>query len=135
MVEINITYDGSLRCRAIHEPSHSSLTTDAPRDNEGLGESFSPTDLVATALGTCMVTIMGIYAKRHDLDLEGTRVLVVKHMNTNPRRIGELPVTIDIPRSFDARHREAFKLAADSCPVHASLHPDIKSPVTINFAS
>ena len=133
MVQIDGRYEGQLRCRVEHEPSGNTLDTDAPKDNEGRGESFSPTDLVATALGSCMVTIMGIYAKRHDLDLEGTRFRVQKSMNADPRRIGKLEVEILVPHDPGEKHRAALERAALSCPVHRSLHPDIEIPFTLSF--
>src|SRR5271168_3994296 len=98
MVEIAIVYKGELRCVATHQPSNTALMTDAPKDNHGKGESFSPTDLVATALGSCMLTIMGIAAKTLNIDLRGTKVAVNKEMVANPvRRIGKLAVVIDVP--------------------------------------
>src|SRR5438093_2949357 len=104
MVKISIEYKGELHCSAKHGPSGAQLETDAPRDNEGKGESFSPTDLVATALGTCMATIMGIYARRHDIDLRGMKIEVSKEMSADtPRRIARLATEIwlPIPRSID----------------------------------
>src|SRR3982751_4440165 len=101
MVEITTTYQGQLRCTATHGPSGNTLTTDAPKDNMGKGESFSPTDLVATALATCVVTTMGIVAHRHNLAPPGTAVRVEKHMiTTGIRRIGRLPVEVKVPRTF-----------------------------------
>src|SRR5436309_13566194 len=98
MVKISIDYLGDLHCVATHGPSGAVLETDAPKDNEGRGESFSPTDLVATALGSCMLTVMGIVARRHGWPLEGARAKVEKHMVSEPvRRIGKLPVRIDMP--------------------------------------
>ena len=133
MVEIAIGYEGRLRTRATHGPSREALVTDAPVDNHGRGESFSPTDLVATALGTCMLTIMGIYAERHDIDLAGTRVSVEKHMGTEPRRIARLPVIIEVPLALDERHRTGLQNAAMSCPVKKSVHPDIEIPVDFRY--
>jgi putative redox protein len=130
MVEIDITYKGDLHCEATHGPSKAKVATDAPKDNEGRGESFSPTDLVATALGACMVTIMGIYARRNQIDIAGSKVHVVKEMVQQPeRRIGALRVSIHVPAKVDERHRRALEQAAKSCPVHRSLHPDVKIPV------
>src|SRR5215469_5824866 len=97
MVKIEIAYQGQLHCDAVHGPSGAKLSTDAPKDNHGKGESFSPTDLVATALGTCMLTVMGIVAQRHDISLQGATVSVVKDMATAPaRRIGRLTVDIRV---------------------------------------
>ena len=129
-VEINTVYEGGLRCVAIHGPSGTTLITDPPVDNQGKGESFSPTDLVATALGSCMATIMGIFAERHSIDLRGMAVRVRKEMITAPvRRIGKLAVEIRVPLAKDHPHREALERTALSCPVHQSVHPDIAMPV------
>jgi putative redox protein len=134
MVEINIVYEGQLHCSATHDPSHTVLTTDAPKDNMGKGESFSPTDLVATALGTCIITTMGIVAQRHGIDLNGTKVRVEKHMVTAPvRRIGRLPVEIHVPRELSPDDRTRLENAAVTCPVHKSLHPDVDAPVTFKW--
>lgn len=130
MVRIDVAYQGQLRCQATHGPSRATLHTDAPADNHGKGESFSPTDLVATALGTCMLTIMGILAQRKGWELEGTTVTVEKVMATEPvRRIGRLPVTIRLSRPFATDERELLERAALTCPVHKSLHPEIDAPV------
>ncbi|NUM35985.1 MAG: OsmC family protein [Candidatus Brocadiae bacterium] len=126
MVNITIAYEGDLRCTAIHSPSKSVLQTDAPVDNKGKGESFSPTDLVATALGTCVATIMGIYAREHGIDLSGMKLEVQKIMQENPRRIGKLHTKISLPASLEAKQRKALETAAKHCPVHKSLHPDIE---------
>jgi putative redox protein len=131
MVEITIEYEGSLRCTATHGPSQSRLQTDAPRDNMGKGEAFSPTDLVATALGSCILTIIGIVAQRQSLQLEGSRVRVVKEMVTQPtRRIGKLTVEVTIPRPLSEEDKQRLINAAETCPVKKSLHPDIEIPIT-----
>jgi putative redox protein len=132
MVEIRIRYEGALRCAAQHVPSANELVTDAPLDNRGRGESFSPTDLVATALGTCMLTIMGIRAQQHGWSLEGATVLVRKGMAADlPRRIGRLDVKIEVPGSFDAEARRELEQAASTCPVALSIHPSIQ--VVLDF--
>ena len=134
MVSIDVVYEGELHTQATHGPSGATLSTDAPVDNHGRGQSFSPTDLVATALGACMVTIMGIAAERHDWDLSGTRVRVTKGMVSEPvRRIGELAVEIHVPRELDERARTTLERAALTCPVHRSLHPDVDIPVRFRF--
>jgi len=134
MVEINIQYDGSLRCRAVHEPSGTQLNTDAPKDNQGLGQSFSPTDLVATALGSCMMTIMGIVAQRHQIDLKGASVKVLKDMTaTSPRKIAKLTVEFNMPKGISAEHRQMLETAAHACPVSKSLHPDVQVPVSFKW--
>ena len=137
-VEIDLVYEGQLRCRATHGPSGTQIVTDAPVDNHGKGESFSPTDLVATALGTCMATLMGIVAERNKLDIAGTRVHVVKEMIQEPaRRIGTLRVTIGVPADKGARlatdDRKKLEAAALHCPVHKSLHPDIQTPIEFSY--
>jgi len=131
MIEIHIDYQGDLRTHAVHGPSQTELITDAPVDNQGRGESFSPTDLVATALGTCMATIMGIVAKRKGIDLRGMIVRVEKHMSADlPRRIVRLPVTVEVPLPADHPDRALLEASALGCPVFHSLHPDIDKPVT-----
>jgi putative redox protein len=136
MVEIESVYTGSLRCVSTHEPSGATLNTDAPKDNMGKGESFSPTDLVATALGTCMLTTMGIVAQRMNISLRGTSVKVQKEMiTTGPRRIAKLSVEMHIPTPLTSEQREKLRNAAMSCPVHKSLHPDVEIPVSFHFES
>lgn len=130
MVEIKINYEGELQCLNVHGPSGSTCTTDAPVDNNGRGSSFSPTDLVATALGSCMATIMGIVAERKELNLEGMVITVRKHMSEDlPRRIARLDVRIDMPLPGDHPQRKILESAALSCPVHQSIHPDIDVPI------
>ena len=136
MVEIAIRYLGDLRCEATHGPSGTTLVTDAPKDNQGRGESFSPTDLVATALGTCMLTIMGIVAQRNHLNLAGTTVRVEKEMVTAPlRRIGRLRVTIRVPQDLSVEDQQRLQNAAHTCPVHQSLLGEIDLPVTFEFGA
>ena len=129
-VLISTTYLGGLRCEATHGPSTSKLLSDAPVDNLGKGESFSPTDLVATAMGTCMATTMGIYAQRQEIDLRGMTVTVEKEMTTEPpRRIARLTVDVRVPVAGTHPHREALERAALNCPVAKSVHPDVALPV------
>ena len=136
MVSIHAVYEGDLRCQATHGPSSNQLVTDAPVDNHGKGESFSPTDLVATALGACMVTIMGIKAEQHGWDLTGVEAVVEKGMATEPvRRIGTLTVTIRVPGDFDGKARATLERAALTCPVHRSLHPDVEIPVRFEWGA
>lgn len=130
MVEIKIDYLGELRCLAHHGPSGETMKTDAPLDNNGRGEFFSPTDLLAAALGTCMETIMGITAARKEVSLEGLRIIVQKNMSEDlPRRIASLAVDIYMPISEDHPEKKLLQSAALSCPVHHSLHPDIEIPI------
>lgn len=135
MVKIQLTYQGQLRCEATHGPSGKKLTTDAPVDNHGRGESFSPTDLCATALGACMATIMGIYAERHQIDLTEMTIDVEKHMVENPRRIGKLVVTFHMPAGIPDKHRSALERAAHTCPVHQSLHPEIEKVILFEYGN
>jgi putative redox protein len=135
MVGITSTYEGGLRCRAVHGPSGTAILTDAPVDNHGKGESFSPTDLVAAALGACMMTIMGIVAERHGLDLSGMKAETVKQMTAEPpRRIAGLRTKLTIPLPADHPQRQALENAAHTCPVHKSLHPDIDAAIEIVWA-
>ena len=130
MVRLTSTYEGGLRCRAVHGPSGTTLVTDAPVDNHGKGESFSPTDLVATALGACMMTVMGIVAERHGLDLTGMTTETVKEMTKEPpRRIASLRTRLTIPLPADHPKRSLLEQAAHTCPVHKSLHPEIDASV------
>src|SRR6266567_9258815 len=131
MVNISIKYTGDLHCDATHGPSDAKLATDAPTDNKGKGEAFSPTDLVATALGTCMSTIMGMKADELGVDIRGMKVSVKKEMSKDtPRRIVGLPSEVHIPLPADSPHREALEQTALHCPVHNSLPPEITPPTT-----
>lgn len=136
MVEIDVVYQGGLRCEATHGPSGETLVTDAPVDNHGKGESFSPTDLCATALGVCMPTVMGIFAERHDIDLTGLKVSVKKHMSADlPRRICKLEVELDLPIPEGHPQRAALEKIALTCPVHESLSDGIEIPVNFRYSS
>jgi uncharacterized OsmC-like protein len=129
MVEISVSYTGNLHCEANHGPSNSTISTDAPTDNRGKGESFSPTDLVATALATCMSTTMGIVAEDRGIDLSGMTVRVQKHMSKDaPRRIVGLPSEVHIPLPPDCPQRALLEQTALNCPVHKSLPPEIDRP-------
>ena len=134
MVAIQLEYQGDLHCKAVHEPSGTELTTDAPKDNQGRGESFSPTDLVATALGSCMVTMMGIMARTLNIDIAGATATVEKEMTTAPpRRIQRLTVRIHVPHNLSSEDRETLERAARTCPVHKSLHPDVETPIEFTW--
>ena len=131
MIEISIDYEGQLHCSATHGPSGDSLATDAPVDNNGLGEAFSPTDLVATALGTCMATVMGIVARQKEISLEGMRLSVRKEMSGDYHsRISKLEVEVDMPISGDHPECKVLQGAALGCPVHHSIHPGIEVLLT-----
>lgn len=130
MVHIDVRYEGDLHCEAVHGPSGTALNTDAPKDNHGRGESFSPTDLVATALGSCMLTVMGIAARTLGVDLSGATASVEKEMaSSGVRRIAKLSVKIRVPGSVSAENREKLERAAHTCPVHQSLHPEVEKPI------
>ncbi|NIG53571.1 OsmC family protein [Chitinophaga sp. Cy-1792] len=130
-----IVYTGSLRTTATHLQSGTVIETDAPVDNNGLGERFSPTDLVATALGSCMLTIMGIKARDAQWNIEGTKVSIQKIMGTDPRRITGIDVTFDFPagHGLDEKARTILERAAHTCPVAYSIHPDIKQNIVFNW--
>jgi putative redox protein len=132
MVQQNITYLGALRCEATHSPSSVHLITDAPTDNQGKGESFSPTDLVVTALATCVITTAGMIAQHENVNLEGTKIYAEKHMSTDsPRRIVKVVLDFSMPNGIPLNFRTKLKATAASCPVKQSIHPDIA--VDINF--
>ncbi len=134
MVTMTAVYEGDLRCSARHEPSGAQLSTDAPVDNQGKGESFSPTDLCATALGTCMTTIMGIRARQLGVDMAGARFKVTKIMSSDtPRRIVGLPVEFWISGNHTDEVKAALLHAAETCPVNYSIHPDIERSVAIHW--
>ena len=129
MVNVSIKYTGDLHCDAVHGPSKSKIATDAPTDNKGKGEAFSPTDLVATALGTCMSTTMGIKAQELGIDLRGMIVSVKKEMSKDaPRRIIGLPSEVHIPLPASTPQRALLETAALNCPVHKSLPAEINRP-------
>ena len=134
MVRIDVEYQGNLRCRSRHAPSGNTLITDAPVDNQGKGEAFSPTDLVATALATCVLTTMGIVAERHGWDLAGAHASVEKVMVNNPhRRIGRLELVVHMPAALDERARKTLENTAHTCPVHRSLLPEVELPMRFEW--
>ncbi len=127
MVEITLEYQGELHCRAVHGPSQAALETDAPADNMGRGEAFSPTDLTATSLGTCVATTMAIVAWRHGFELGNVSIQVRKHMTSEaPRRIARLEMDIAIPLPPDHPERATLEAVGARCPVRLSLHPEIE---------
>jgi len=134
MVEMKIAYTGQLRCTAEHGPSQVVLQTDAPVDNMGRGETFSPTDLLATALGTCILTTMAIVARRASIELDGASVTVEKEMISLPsRRVGKLSVEVHIPLDLAEDQRALIESAGRNCPVYKSLHPDIDMPAQFRW--
>lgn len=130
IVKCKVTYEGELRNTLEHENTGTQVCTDAPVDNHGKGRSFSPTDLMCTATGACMMTIMGIYAQEHGLDLKGAWIEVSKEMSANPRRIARISVELHIPLSADSPHCAALIECAEGSPAMHSLHPDIDVPLT-----
>lgn len=132
-VKMSGRYLGDKKMAVSHGESRTTITTAAPKDNGGDGSSFSPTDLVGAALGSCMVTIMGLMAERENISLIGAWFEVEKHMSQNPRRIGQLPITIHLPRQLTPEQRVKLERGAHTCPVHHSLHPDIKVEVAFLY--
>ena len=133
MVKISTVYEGDLHTVATHGPSGKTLATDAPVDNQGRGETFSPTDLLAAALGACMLTIMGMTARKLGIDIKGARVEVSKEMTPPPRRIGKLTTEIWIPLPRSADPQGQLERAALTCPVHRSLLAEIEKPVVFHW--
>ena len=131
MSQIKVQYTGDLRTQSIHLDSGSMIKTDAPKDNQGLGRKFSPTDLLASALGSCLLTIMGIVAKRHDMDMVGSYVEVEKKMSENPRRISQIIVNVYLNDNLNEKNKKILYNASKHCPVHNSLNKNIN--IQINF--
>ena len=129
-VDIHVTYEGGLRCTAKHGPSGSTFSTDAPADNQGQGQSFSPTDLVPTALATCILTTIAISMQKHGVELTGMTVHVEKHMIADPhRRIARLPVKVTMCGGVPEKFRDRIVKTAHTCPVHRSLGADVDAPI------
>jgi putative redox protein len=135
MPGIETIYLGELRTEATHLISRTKLITDAPPDNQGRGEYFSPTDLVAAALGSCMVTIMGIAARTHNFNIDGTRLVITKIMTREaPRKISEIVVDLTFPPGdYPEKVKKIIEYTAKNCPVALSLHPDVKQTVTLRY--
>ena len=132
MTTSKVIYQGDLRTAAIHLQSNNEIITDAPIDNHGKGEAFSPTDLLATSLASCMLTIIGIKAADMDIDVKGTTAEVTKIMSADPRRVSEVHVAITFNKQLDDKTQKIFYNTALTCPVAKSIHPDIIQKVTIN---
>jgi len=128
-----VTYLGNLRTESAHVKSSNSFITDAPTDNNGKGEAFSPTDTVATGLASCMLTVMGIKASDMDIDMSGTTAEVTKTMASDPRRISKIKVVLNFPFEADHKTKTILERTANTCPVHYSLHPDIEKDITFNW--
>ena len=130
-----VNYLGDLRTSAIHIASDKNIITDAPIDNQGKGEAFSPTDTVATALASCLLTIMGIKARDLNIDISKTTAEVAKIMASNPRRISEIQIKVNFTKSYDKRIKKILEKVALACPVSNSLHPDLKQNILFNWPS
>lgn len=128
-----VTYLGNLRTESEHIKSNNTFITDAPTDNNGKGEAFSPTDTVATGLASCMLTVMGIKVRDMNVDMSGTTAEVTKTMASNPRRISKIEVVLNFPFEADAKTKKILEHTANTCPVHYSLHPDIEKDITFNW--
>ncbi len=136
MSTFTLAYSGDLRVECLHTNSGATLITDAPKDNQGQGRAFSPSDLLAVALATCATTLMGIYAKNHGLDLSGMTAAVNKTMGANPRRVSGVEIVWNIPeRGLDPERKKAVERAAMTCPVFQSVHPDLEKKITFNWLS
>ena len=133
MSDIKIVYNGDLRTQITHSQSGNVIITDAPIDNNGKGEAFSPTDLFASSLGSCMLTIMGITAQTHGLNIDGSTVNINKIMGTNPRRVSAIDIIININGKLNEKDKKILKKAAEHCPVSKSIHPDLDEKITFNF--
>ena len=129
-----VVYKGELRTNATHVKSGQQIITDAPIDNNGKGEAFSPTDLMATSLGACMITVMGIVAKRNNINMDGTKVEILKVMAENPRRVSEIYLDMFFPtNSYTQKEKDLLEHTALACPVAKSLHPDIKQKTRFHY--
>lgn len=137
MTTVRTTYLGDLRTEAVHLQSQSKIITDAPVDNQGKGEAFSPTDLLAASLTSCMLTIMGIAAQAHEISLGKIEAATTKIMQSNPRKIAEIQVVLNFADNvnYSDHDQSILQKAAETCPVYLSLHPDIKKTLTFNWPS
>lgn len=134
MATIHTEYTGELRTVATHLQSGKTIITDAPVDNQGKGEAFSPTDLLAASLGSCMITIMGIAAQTHGFNIDGTKAEITKIMASNPRRVGEIKIELYFPDiQYSAKEKKLIEAAAFSCPVYLSLHPDLIKSINFHY--
>lgn len=133
MVQVTAIYEGEKHCELTHGPSQSRIATDAPKDNNGKGELFSPTDLVAAAMGSCMLTVMAIGAEKDGVVLKGSHAQIEKEMTAAPRRIAKLTVNLYLPKNIEAAYRKKLEDSALGCPVKRSLHPDVELPVLFHY--
>ncbi len=132
-VEVKSVYQGQLTIQSTHGPSGAQVSTTAPTDNGGTGDLFAPTDMLATSLGNCMMTIMGLVADRNKIDLTGSTIRVEKHMGANPRRVKKVITEFDMPQGLTDVQKKKLAKAADTCPVRQSLHPDMEIEVKFNW--
>jgi putative redox protein len=132
-VEITGKYLGAKKVQLVHGPSGEVLITEAPKDNGGEGKSFSPTDLVAAAYGSCVMTTIAIVAERTGVSVDGMHMRVEKHMQNEPRRIGHIPLEVHLPEALSEQERQKLERAGLACPVHKSLHPDVKAEITYMY--
>lgn len=135
MATSKVIYLGNLRTENHHLKSGNVFITDAPTDNHGKGEAFSPTDTVATGFANCMLTVMGIKARDIKVNLEGATALVTKTMSSNPRRISKIEVVFNLPAAVSKKYQTILERTANTCPVHYSLHPDIEKVVVFNWVN
>ena len=135
MNTFEIKYQGNLRTKAIHLDSGSEINTDAPKDNHGLGETFSPTDMVCTALASCIITIMAIAVEKDSIDIRDTTAFVKKTMGNNPRRITKIEIDITFPRDYDSRTKTILERAAFNCPVHHTLSETVEKNISFTYLS
>jgi putative redox protein len=133
MVAMTGVYKGQKHCETTHEPSGAVISTDAPKDNAGKGEAFSPTDLVGVAFATCILTTMAIVAERDGVDLRRSTFRVTKEMALNPRKIQKLAVSLKLPASIESEYRRKLEHIAQTCPVHRSLHPEVEMPIVFDW--
>ena len=133
MNTFEIKYKGNLRTTAVHIDSGSEISTDAPKDNHGLGETFSPTDMVCTALASCILTIMAIAVEKNDIDIKNTQAIVKKTMGNNPRRIAKIEIDIRFPKEYDVKTKTILERAAYNCPIHHSLSEKIEKKITFTY--
>lgn len=130
-----VTYTGDLRTEALHVKSGQVFITDAPTDNQGRGEAFSPTDLLATSLGACAITVVGIASRTHGFNVDGTVIKITKIMASDPRRVSEVVVEMDFPPvKYSDKEKQIIRHTINTCPVGQSLHPDLKQTFIINFS-
>jgi len=133
MNTLEIKYQGDLRTTATHLDSGSEISTDAPKDNHGLGETFSPTDMVCSALASCILTIMAIAVEKNDVDIKNTTAIVKKTMGNNPRRIVKIKINLIFPKEYDSKTRTILERAANNCPVHHSLSEKVEKDILFTY--